>query len=135
MLDALDRGEAKVLAARRIGPARAFERLWEETGCRAVIEELAGGRMKTLHQLDYKTHADVELASNFVARASPLYSANHAFADSGIPSSLREPLSRSFFCTLRRPDERDPVGGGLAFSSAIPRLIVLRATPVACSTT
>src|ERR1700678_4246577 len=38
---------------------------------------------------------------------------------------------------LRPPPTRRtrPVGGGLAFSSAIPRLIVLRATPVACSTT
>lgn len=31
-------------AARRIGPALVFERLWEETGCRAVIEDLAGSR-------------------------------------------------------------------------------------------
>ena len=28
----------------RIGPALVFERLWEETGCRAVIAELAGKR-------------------------------------------------------------------------------------------
>ncbi len=44
MLDALDRGEATVAAARRLGPALAFERLWEETGCRAVIERLASQR-------------------------------------------------------------------------------------------
>ncbi|MGO9740153.1 MAG: hypothetical protein ACLPN5_01260 [Roseiarcus sp.] len=44
VLDALDRGEATVAAARRIGPALAFERLWEETGCRAVIERLASQR-------------------------------------------------------------------------------------------
>jgi hypothetical protein len=44
VLDALDRGDAQVLAARRIGPALVFERLWEETGCRAVVDELAGGR-------------------------------------------------------------------------------------------
>src|SRR5258705_13153086 len=31
------------IASRRIGPALLFERLWEETGCRKVIEELAGG--------------------------------------------------------------------------------------------
>jgi hypothetical protein len=29
---------------RRIGRALVFERLWEETGCRAVIGELAGKR-------------------------------------------------------------------------------------------
>ena len=33
-----------VIAVRRIGPALVFERLWEETGCRAVITELAGKR-------------------------------------------------------------------------------------------
>ncbi len=32
------------IASRRIGPALLFERLWEETGCRKVIEELAGAR-------------------------------------------------------------------------------------------
>src|ERR1700693_5985249 len=32
------------IAVRRIGPALVFERLWEETGCRAVIAELAKGR-------------------------------------------------------------------------------------------
>ena len=37
-------GTATANAARRIGPALVFERLWEETGCRAVIEDLAGSR-------------------------------------------------------------------------------------------
>jgi hypothetical protein len=37
-------GRAPTAAVRRIGPALVFERLWEETGCRAVIAELAGGR-------------------------------------------------------------------------------------------
>jgi hypothetical protein len=32
------------IAMRRIGPALVFERLWEETGCRAVMAELAGKR-------------------------------------------------------------------------------------------
>src|SRR5499433_3892695 len=32
------------IAVRRIGPALVFERLWEETGCRAVISALAGAR-------------------------------------------------------------------------------------------
>ena len=44
VLDALDRGEATAISARRIGPALAFERVWEETGCRAVIERLASAR-------------------------------------------------------------------------------------------
>src|SRR3974377_1862156 len=29
---------------RRIGPALLFERLWQEVGCRAVLEDLAGQR-------------------------------------------------------------------------------------------
>jgi hypothetical protein len=37
-------GSATVSEVRRLGPALAFERLWEETGCRPVIEELAGER-------------------------------------------------------------------------------------------
>ena len=44
MLDALDRGEATTISTRRIGPALAFERVWEETGCRGVIERLASAR-------------------------------------------------------------------------------------------
>ena len=44
VLDALDRGEAATIATRRVGPALAFERVWEETGCRGVIERLARAR-------------------------------------------------------------------------------------------
>ncbi len=44
VLSALDDDMAVRIASRRIGPALVFERLWEETGCRAVIEELSGGR-------------------------------------------------------------------------------------------
>ena len=44
VLDALDRGEVTTISTRRIGPALAFERVWEETGCRSVIERLARNR-------------------------------------------------------------------------------------------
>jgi hypothetical protein len=44
VLDALDRGEATAISTRRIGPSLAFERMWEETGCRGVIERLARAR-------------------------------------------------------------------------------------------
>src|SRR3984957_6691380 len=37
-------GEATTSPARRIGAALVFERVWEETGCRAVVESLAGSR-------------------------------------------------------------------------------------------
>ncbi len=38
-----DDGAVKI-ATRRIGPALVFERLWDVTGCRAVVDELAGRR-------------------------------------------------------------------------------------------
>jgi hypothetical protein len=44
VVDAINDGAAISANVRRIGPALVFERLWEETGCRAVIEKLAGER-------------------------------------------------------------------------------------------
>ena len=44
VLSAVADDAALKIAVRRIGPALVFERLWEETGCRAVIAELAGKR-------------------------------------------------------------------------------------------
>jgi hypothetical protein len=43
LLSALD-ADGLHLSARRIGGPLLFERLWEETGCRAVIEDLLAGR-------------------------------------------------------------------------------------------
>src|SRR5664279_2393165 len=44
VLDAVERGEAATVSTRCIGPALAFERVWQETGCRNVIERLASRR-------------------------------------------------------------------------------------------
>jgi Transposase DDE domain len=44
VLSAFVDDSAAKIASHRIGPALVFERLWEETGCRAVIDELAGAR-------------------------------------------------------------------------------------------
>ena len=44
VLSALADDAAITIAVHRIGPALVFERLWEETGCRAVIADLAGKR-------------------------------------------------------------------------------------------
>jgi hypothetical protein len=44
MLSAVADDAAITIAVRRVGPALVFERLWEETGCRAVIDDLAGAR-------------------------------------------------------------------------------------------
>jgi hypothetical protein len=44
VLSAASNEAAVKIAVRRIGPALVFERLWQETGCRAVIAELVGKR-------------------------------------------------------------------------------------------
>jgi transposase len=44
LIDAVANGDLTASAARRIGPTLVFERLWEETGCRAVLDTLAGAR-------------------------------------------------------------------------------------------
>jgi len=44
VLCAIADDSAMKIASRRIGPALVFERLWEETGCRTVIEQLCGAR-------------------------------------------------------------------------------------------
>ena len=44
VLSAASGEAATTKAVRRIGPALVFERLWEESGCRAVITELTGNR-------------------------------------------------------------------------------------------
>ena len=44
VLSAGTRGAAPVVGCRRIGPGLVFDRLWRETGCRAVIEQQAKGR-------------------------------------------------------------------------------------------
>ncbi len=44
VVNAVADGAVTASAARRIGPALVFERLWEETGCRRTIEDLAGSR-------------------------------------------------------------------------------------------
>jgi hypothetical protein len=44
VIDAHSRGEAPVIAVRRVGPGLIFERLWRKTGVREVIEGLCAGR-------------------------------------------------------------------------------------------
>ena len=44
VVNAFVEGAVTADAARRIGPALVFERLWGATGCRKVIEDLAGSR-------------------------------------------------------------------------------------------
>src|SRR6516165_6464204 len=44
LLSAHARGQLPTITARRIGPALIFERLWQQTGCRQVVERLLDGR-------------------------------------------------------------------------------------------
>jgi DDE family transposase len=44
LLSAHAQGRLPVITTRHIGPALLFERLWQETGCRAVVEQLLAGR-------------------------------------------------------------------------------------------
>ena len=44
VLDAARSGDVAAIAVHRIGPALLFERLWQETGCQAVIAAVAGKR-------------------------------------------------------------------------------------------
>jgi Transposase DDE domain len=94
ILSLVDQEGAPTLATRRIGPPLAFERLWRETGCRAVIEDLAAERsfgfsleracfLTVLHRLmvsgsdrsadawreDYRIEGTEELALHHLYRA------------------------------------------------------------------
>jgi hypothetical protein len=44
LLSAHARGQIPTVTTRRIGPALIFERLWQQTGCRHVVEQLLTGR-------------------------------------------------------------------------------------------
>src|SRR3954469_6133030 len=44
LLSAHAKGHLPSITTRRIGPALIFERLWQQTGCRHVIEQLLEGR-------------------------------------------------------------------------------------------
>ena len=44
MLTAHRSGELPTLTSQRIGPGLIFERLWHETGCQAVLQDLLAGR-------------------------------------------------------------------------------------------
>jgi hypothetical protein len=54
------------IAIRRIGPALVFERLWEETGCRAVIADLAGKRgHKSSYAVDFVCRRGIFVEAGF----------------------------------------------------------------------
>jgi transposase len=44
LLSAHAKGQVPTITTRRIGPALIFERLWQQTGCRHVVEQLLAGR-------------------------------------------------------------------------------------------
>src|SRR4051795_3088196 len=44
LLSAHAKGQLSTITTRRIGPALIFQRLWQQTGCQQVIEQLLEGR-------------------------------------------------------------------------------------------
>ena len=44
LLSAHGKGQIPTITTRRVGPALIFERLWQQTGCRHVVEQLLEGR-------------------------------------------------------------------------------------------
>jgi hypothetical protein len=44
LVSAHENGQAPVVRTRRLGPALVFERLWQATGCQAVLQQLLGER-------------------------------------------------------------------------------------------
>jgi hypothetical protein len=44
LLSAVEKGEATTIDAKRIGPPLLFERLWHDSFCRSVIEDLLAAR-------------------------------------------------------------------------------------------
>src|ERR1700751_2812298 len=44
LLSAHAQGQLPTITTRRIGPALIFERLWQQTGCRPLVEQLLSGR-------------------------------------------------------------------------------------------
>jgi Transposase DDE domain len=94
ILSLLEQGNAPALVTYRIGPPLAFERLWRQTGCQAVIDDLAAARgfgfsleracfLTVLHRLmvsgsdrsadawreDYRIEATDDLALHHLYRA------------------------------------------------------------------
>jgi hypothetical protein len=71
--------------ARRFIDELAHDRLMPGELRLPVAAEIArletSGRLKTLHQLDHETRADVELARRFAARTSPLDGAHYTPAE------------------------------------------------------
>jgi hypothetical protein len=44
LLSAQANGQVPTITTRRLGPALVFERLWQQTGCQAVLHELLADR-------------------------------------------------------------------------------------------
>jgi hypothetical protein len=101
------RGEAPVVRAQRIGASLVFGRLWEQSGCRRVIEELLAGRrfefpveravfLEVLHRLvrPGSDRAGVDWRADYAipeADALQLHHAYRAMAWLGEPVDESEP--------------------------------------------
>jgi hypothetical protein len=128
VLSALDGEVPPGVACRRIGPALLFERLWQETGCRDVLNELAAPRqfefaaeravfLTVLHRLfvsgsdraaekwraDYRIDGSEELRLHHLYRAmawlgEPL---GEAPADALAPRCVKDAIEEALFARRR----------------------------------
>jgi hypothetical protein len=122
VLDALDRGEATVVATRRVGPALAFERVWEERGCRGVIQRLANRRrhefsleraafLTVLHRLTCggsdraadRWREDYRIDGVDGLELHHLYRAHRASTDARLAAGYRRGSARSLPKTSKTP--------------------------------
>ena len=106
VVNAYAEGTVSANAARRIGLALVFQRLWEETSCRRVIEDLAGSRKHGFSSSAPRAQASPAPPSPFPSRICALPSEASADARSKLVGK---------FEGVQRGVARDPrVGRGLA---------------------
>jgi Transposase DDE domain len=99
VLSALDGEVPPGVACRRIGPALLFERLWQETGCRAVVNELAAPKWHA----DYRIDGSEELRLHHLYRAmawlgEPL---GEAAAEALAPRCVKDAIEEALFAYRR----------------------------------
>ena len=95
------------IAVRRIGPALVFERLWEETGCRAVLAELTGKRKHgfALERVVFRLHRLFVSGSD---RAADCWREDYAIA--GVEGLDLHHLYRAMAWLGEEPPEKEQDG-------------------------
>ena len=85
LLSAHAKGKLPLITTRRIGPALIFERLWEQTGCRHVVEQLLGERVAVVDALDVAAGTRVAIPEPRAPHpAAPLEHARREYRVAGV---------------------------------------------------